>query len=256
MLQVRATLRDRSLTGTSQELQFYAPDLAMRLQPGQPLLIRTGWGLDPYLRRTLYPIAADAETFTLRLPPSGDRGLAWLRMAPVGSELDCLGPVGVGFSLPAGIRNLLCLGEGDLVWPLLPVVALADAEHLAVTLAVEANSVRNTIPAPRLPLSTEYRITTIDGSAGRKGRLDALLPDLLRWADAVIAAGSMPFYRRLADAIQEQRVLLARDFAQALYPATFLCGVGACHACAADVAGGRRRVCLRGPVFDLVDVLR
>lgn len=254
MHQVKAKLIDRSLTGTSQELQFHAPKLALALQPGQPLLIRSGWGFDPYLRRTLYPIATDAERFTLRLPPSGDRGLSWLRMVPLGSEIDCLGPVGVGFSFPAGIRNLLCLGEGDGGWSLLPVVTQADANHLAVTLAVEANSARNTVPAQRLPLSTEYRIATVDGSAGRKGRLDALLPDLLRWADAVIAAASMPFYRRLADAIEAQRVVLARDFAQALYPGNFLCGVGACHACAADVAGGRRRVCLRGPVFDLVDL--
>ena len=51
------------------------------------------------------------------------------------------------------------------------------------------------------------------------------------------------------------RYEISRGFVQALYPATFLCGNGACQTCVADVAGGRRRVCQRGPVFDLADVV-
>ena len=257
MLQAKAQLVQREIYGVSQELRLFAPQLAQQLTPGQPILVRTGWGLDPYLRRSFYPIAIDAESWTLRLPPSGDRGHAWLRMVPEGSEIDCFGPVGIGYTLPDGIRHLLCLGEDELAWTLLPLIAQADAQHLAVTLAVGATSARYTIPASRLPLATEYRVATVDGSRGRKGDLMSLLPELLSWADAVVAAGSLSFYHRLADAIREQRGLLAQGFVQALYPSsTFLCGTGACQACVADVAGGRRRVCLCGPVFDLVDIIR
>ncbi len=256
MLQTKAQLIRREIHGVSQELRLFAPQMARRLSPGQPVLVRTGWGLDPYLRRTFYPVAIDAESWTLRLPPSGDRGHAWLRMVPEGSELDCLGPVGVGYTLPDGIHRLLCLGEDDLAWKLLPLVDQADAQHLAVTLAVGATSARYAIPASRLPLATEYRVATVDGSRGRKGGLLSFLPELLAWADAVVVAASFSFYHRLAGVIREQRGLLAQGFVQALYPSTFLCGTGACLSCVADVAGGRRRVCLRGPVFDLVDIIR
>ena len=256
MLQIKAQLVQRKTYGVSQELRLFAPQLARRLTPGQPVLVRTGWGLDPYLRRSFYPVAIDAESWTLRLPPSGDRGHAWLRMVPEGSELDCLGPIGVGYTLSERARHVLCLGEDEMAWALLPVVAQADARRLSVTLAVGAASARYTLPASRLPLAAEYRVATVDGSRGRKGHLAALLPELLPWADAIVAAGSIDFYHRLADAIQAQRGILVHDFVQALYPATFLCGTGACLSCVADVAGGRRRVCLRGPVFDLIDIQR
>jgi glutamate dehydrogenase (NADP+) len=57
------------------------------------VLVRAGPGLAPYLRRTFYPVALDAETWTLRIPPSGDWGHAWLRSLQPGAEVDCLGPV-------------------------------------------------------------------------------------------------------------------------------------------------------------------
>jgi dihydroorotate dehydrogenase electron transfer subunit len=255
MIQQNASLVERVGDGAYQELVLQAPELAQQLQPGQAVLVRAGWGLDPYLRRTFYPIAFDVETFTLRLPPSGDRGHAWLRLCPPGAAIDCLGPIGVGFRLPAGASRLLCLGEGDLAWALLPLVHLADAAHLSVTLATTAAAARAVIPAQRLPLSVEYRAATLAAGRADRSRPGLLTPELLGWADAIAAAGSSSFYFHLAEAIREHRLVLPRGFGQALVAADFLCGVGACMACAADVAGGRRRVCLRGPVFDLTAVI-
>ena len=256
MIQSRVLLQDRKTTGAVQLLQLQAPELAAQLHPGQAVLIATGWGYDPYLRRTFYPVAITPESFTIRLPLDGDRGRAWLRMAPLGAKLDCLGPVGQGFTLPARAQRLLCLGQGDAAWALLPLVIEAAAQGHTVTLAVEALTRRQLIPASMLPISVEYHIATTDGSAGRKGDLSALLPKLLPWADAIIAAADMDFYQQLGRAIEDARVLLPKGYAQALYQMDFLCGTGACQACAVDIAGGRRRVCLRGPVFDLVDILR
>ena len=69
-----------------------------------------------------------------------------------------------------------------------------------------------------------------------------------------MAAGSLEFYAILATAVRAARFELTHGFAQVLYPATFLCGVGACQACVADLHGGRRRICQRGPVLDLAEV--
>jgi dihydroorotate dehydrogenase electron transfer subunit len=257
MIQSTATLLGRETHGASQpvaathELRLQAPELARQLAPGQAVLVRGGWGADPYLRRTFYPSGIAGETWSFRLPPSGDWAHAWLRAAPPGTALDCLGPVGNGFSIPVGARNALFVGEGELSWALLPALLRADAAGLAVTFAAEATFSRDLIPAGRLPAGVEYRAAALD-AAGR-GRL--ALGELLAWADVLLAAGTPDLYARLARAIEEARFRLAPGFAQALYPATFLCGYGACQACVADVAGGRRRVCQRGPVFDLRDLI-
>lgn len=261
MLQTAATLIARTSAGPAQELTLHASELARGLGPGQAVLVRCGWGQEPYLRRSFYPIALDDETWTLRVPPSADWGHAWLAAAPVGTALDCLGPVGIGFSVPLGVRNVLCIGAGEPAWTLLPVVAVAEARGLSMALALEARTARDLIPPQRLPASVEYHALTADsgrvadqwvelltGSAGGPG------PGLLTWADLVLAAGPLAFYGQLAAAVKAVRFEVSRGFVQALYPAAFLCGTGACQACAADIATGRRRICLRGPVLDLVEV--
>ena len=261
MIQITATLIERQTSGPNQELRLRAPVLTRALAPGQAILVKAGWGLEPYLRRTFHAIAIDDETWTLRVPPGGDWGHAWLRAAPLGTELDCLGPVGIGFSLPANARNVLCLGEGDEAWALLPVIALADAAGVSVTLAVEAFTGRDLLPAQRLPATVEYhtalrqrRPIARPGAAPLLEGVAQFLPELLPWADTVMAAGSLEFYAVLATAVRAARFELTHGFVQVLYPATFLCGVGVCQACVADLHGGRRRVCLRGPVLDLTEV--
>ncbi len=261
MIQTTATLIARTTAGPAQELTLLAPELARGLGPGQAALVRCGWGQAPYLRRTFHPIALGNETWTLRVPPSGDWGHAWLSAAPVGAELDCLGPVGIGFSVPLGVRNVLCIGAGEPAWTLLPVVAVAEARGLSVALAVEARTARELIPPQRLPASVEYHTLTADGGRVANQWADLLAgssampgPGLLAWADVVLAAGPLSFYSQLAAGVKAVRFEISRGFVQALYPATFLCGAGACQACVADIATGRRRICLRGPVMDLLEV--
>ena len=260
MLQTTATLIARATLGPAQEITLAAPELARVLGPGQAVLVKCGWGLDPYLRRTFYPVAIDDDTWMVRVPPGGDWGHAWLRAAPVGTPIDCLGPVGIGYLVPLGVRNVLCVGVGEPAWSLLPVVALAEARGLSVALAMEARTARELIPPARLPAAVEYHALTADGGSTASQWAELLAgppsgaqPGLLGWADAVTAAAPLAFYGQLAAAVKAVRYDISRGFAQVLYPATFLCGTGACQSCVADVAGGRRRVCLRGPVFDLAD---
>jgi dihydroorotate dehydrogenase electron transfer subunit len=255
MLQVVAELVERRTYGPAQELRLRAPELARRLSAGQAVLVRAGWGLEPFLRRTFHPIALDAESWTLRLPPSGDWGHAWLRTAAPGTAVDCLGPVGRGYEIRPGARNVLCVGEEDASWALLPAVISADAAGLSTAFALQITRERDLIPPGRLPAGVEYRVALNEGSRRDPGRLANALGEWLGWADTVLAAGSLSFYAGLAEAITAARFGVNRGFAQALYPQTFFCGTGACHSCVADLPGGRRRVCLRGPVFDLADLL-
>jgi len=254
VIQTVAIVAERRAAGPAVELTLHAPDLARLLRPGQPVLVKAGPGMWPYLRRTRYPIALGDGSFTLRVPPSPDWGDAWLRTATVGSAIDCLGPVGRGFELDGQVRNLLCVGEDDATWDLLPLIDWADAAGLSVALVAGARTVRTALPVQRLPAGVEYHLVSGDGQPDIRRPLMSTLSDLLPWADVLAASAPLEAYGALAQTITAARYALARGFAQVIYPMQFLCGVGACQSCVAEVAGGRRRVCLRGPVFDLVDV--
>jgi dihydroorotate dehydrogenase electron transfer subunit len=253
MLQVTAELVERRFAGAAQELTLRAPELARRLAPGQALLLATGWDDTLYLRRTIYPCRMTAETFDIRLLPGADAGRAWLATLPIGSSIDCLGPVGNGFRVPLDRGNLLCLAEGTAGWLLLPLVEQAVAVGCAVTLAAEASTSRDLLPANLLPAATEFQVATADGSAGRQGSLLPELPSLLRWANYVAAAGSLAFYRQLYEAARSVGFPRQPGEAQVHIAGEFLCGVGACHSCTADLTHGRRRLCQRGPVMDFFE---
>jgi dihydroorotate dehydrogenase electron transfer subunit len=256
LTQTIGTIVDRQAVGPAVEIMLRAPEIARLVGPGQPVLVKAGPTLSPYLRRTFYPIAIDAEHLTLRIAPSTDWGDAWLRVAPVGGELDCLGPVGNGFSVEGDVRNLLCAGEGVHAWSLLPLIRWADAAGLSVTFVASALSTRWALPPARLPSGVEYHLVTSDGRPDVVLPLMSTLSDVLPWADRLCVAMNADVYGVLADTVRAARFALSPGFAQALYPAHFLCGTGACQACVSDVAGGRRRVCLRGPVFDLAALVR
>jgi len=254
MLNETATVVERTTVGAAVELKLLASELAAALQPGQPVLVKTGPGLAPYLRRTFYPLALGEETFTLRIQPSSDWGDAWLRTATAGSTIDCLGPIGTGFVLDSSVHNLLCVGEGDAAWSLLPLIEWADALGLSVAFVAAARSMRTAVPAGRLPAGVEYHLVTSDGRPDILRPLMSTLSDLLPWAEVLCASAGLDAYGPLAETLLATLFTLVRRFAQVLYPMQFLGGTGACQACVADIAGRRRRVCLRGPVFDLVDV--
>jgi NAD(P)H-flavin reductase len=254
VIQTSVEITDRIRQPGAQELRLRSGDLVPLLGAGQAVLLKGAWGAGACLRRPFYPSAIAVDSFLIRVPPSADYAHAWLCTAPLGTQLDALGPVGSGYHLSLGARNILGVGQDASAWALLPILDLAGSRGAAVTLAAEAMTARNAIPASRLPPYVEYQVSTIDGSLGSQGTVQSLLPDLLNWADLILAAGSLAFYRRLGSMIQAARFQVRRGFCQALVEAPLLCGVGSCRSCATDLAVGQRLACTGGPVFDLVDV--
>lgn len=248
-----ATLLSRSELGPGLLLRLHLPALR-DCQPGQFFMLRAGDGWAPFLRRPLFPAGIDGETLIVWGDPQSDPGIAWLAARPEGAALDLLGPLGRGFSLHRQQRRLLLVAESPCVGPLLALITPHLDGEGNVGLLLEAPSARELLPPATLPPAVEYHTATVDGSAGLHGDLGDMMPRALAWADAVCAAGSASFLRRLKAHIGELRFGQRRGFAQALAPAHLACGVGACLCCLTDSGRGQHRACVRGPVFDLVDL--
>ncbi len=220
---------------------------------------------------------SEHETWSLLLPKSLHPADAWLRRLQPGAAINLLGPLGNGFALRPGSRNLLLLADtaarAEGIAPLLALVDERLDDGGRVTLVV-----RN--PSPALPrrgreLSADDSVLTGKDARGEalnigawlRGRLPLavelhLVSDeewmgqvetSLAWGDQLCAALPMEVYRPLAEAIQARRFFLEEGFAQGLVQADLACGVGACLACVVPLSrGGWTRACVHGPVLDLV----
>ena len=222
--------------------------------PGQFLMARCE---EVYLRRPVFPCRVEDGRVAVLLPLGQDLGLTWLAARRVGEAVDLIGPLGRGFSLEEGGGNLLLVGWGSGMAPLLALAGEALVGGCAVALLAGFERADLAVPTVLLPAAAEYQVTV---GVTALEELDLLLRDALPWADRICAAGGMVgttsarFHSWLAAAVQDARLGLRPGVAQVLVEAGMGCGVGACGACAVETRRGPRQACHHGPVLDLADL--
>jgi len=253
VIQTQATIVQKETIGPAWwRLIIAAPALAPRPLPGQFLLLRCADRFTCYLRRAIFPTPVDDEHISLLIRPDPDPGLAWLSARQPGDQIDLIGPLGAGFSLSDQVRHLLLVSDVQSIDPLLGQMERAIAAGVSVTLALGGSRASVLYPVSALPPAVEFHTATLDGSTGHRGPVTDLLPELIPWADAVCAVGSMRFYRALKNLVERIRFSLGTGFVSGLVTTQpIACGVGACLSCAVETNHGPKLACLDGPVFDL-----
>ncbi len=241
---------------------FNLPGLAARAVPGQFVMIRCTdepWQVDPLLPRpmSIHRVrpGATGREFSI-LYHVGGRGTAWLAARRPGDRAFLWGPLGHGFALGRTTQNLLLVGGGVGMAPLVWAAEEAVAGGRNVTLLMGARSADSLYPAHLLPPEVEVVALTDDGSAGRRGLVSEAFTEHLPWADQVFACGPEPMYREMARLVRGCQV---RRSIQVLLEQRMACGTGICYGCAVETRRGRggpkmRLVCRDGPRFDLREV--
>lgn len=233
-----------------------APPVARAAKPGQFLMAR-GWPrYDPVLRRPLSihrverPRRGSPTRCAVMAAESG-RGTGLLARAQPGDSWEVLGPLGKGYSIETKARNLLLIGGGLGLAPLVMLAEEAVSQGRAVTLLQGAVTEASLYPSYLLPPEVEAFAVTGDGSVGRQGRVSDVAPDYLSWADQVFACGSWGLYASLA---QHASFFHGKSF-QVLAEVTAMgCGFGICLGCTVETARGYRLVCTEGPRFELMEL--
>ncbi len=219
-------------------LAFNSPALAHTMRPGQFALARDATLRDPYLRRvlSLYQITDHRVAFTL---PATD---PLAHRARVGDELDLLAPLGHAIEFNVNTQHIVLIGADPHLAPLIAIAQDAITHGHAVVLVTHTTTAPYIFPAHLLAPEIEYRAegNTFD-------------PELIAWADAIVASGNNELYRTLANAIRDVRYRLEENFARVIATLPMPCGVGACGACAVDTIHGVRFACVDGLSFDLVE---
>ena len=263
------------LYGDTYIMWIDSPELLNGAAPGQFLMLRcadaiadavgakTGASLisDPLLGRAMsyhrIRQGARGTEFSILYDVVG-RGTAWLATRQPGDEIFGWGPLGRGYSMRNLGQNLLLVGGGIGVAPLLWLADEAADKGKSVVLLDGARNAQGVFPAELVPAEAEVVVTTQDGSVGRSGLVTDVFLDYFDWADQVFVCGPNPMFAALAELVHthegHQRAR-GRKSVQVLLESAMGCGTGICYGCAVmDRRGDPRLVCKEGPRFDIRDI--
>jgi dihydroorotate dehydrogenase electron transfer subunit len=257
-----------------------APDIACSVLPGQFITVRCG---DFTLRRPFSVHQASPLTgedsgegeIALLFKVAG-KGTLWLSQRQTSDRIDILGPLGKGFSIEPGARNLLLVAGGIGIAPLVFLMHHASSQH-QITLIQGASTVAQLYPFSSagkkrsklspLPKGVQFIPVTEDGSMGKKGMATDILPDFLDRADQVYACGPADMYKAMALTLNpsplkgegksegEKQSNLKLRKCQVSLEVRMGCGFGACYSCTINTKKGLKQVCHDGPVFELDDII-
>jgi len=239
-----------------------APDIAVAAQPGQFITVRCG---DFTLRRPFSVHQVSPREIVLLFKVAG-KGTLWLSQRQKRDRIDILGPLGRGFSIEPGARNLLLVAGGIGIAPLVFLMQYASSQH-QITLIHGASTAAQLYPSSLgksgkrsklspLPKGVQFIPVTEDGSMGKKGMATDILPDFLDWADQVYACGPADMYKAMAEmSWREKQSNLKLRKCQVSLEVRMGCGFGACYSCTINTKKGLKQVCRDGPVFELEDII-
>ncbi len=255
--QEKATIiRYEQLSDDNIRLTLDAPLIAQAAKPGHFVMIRTGLGKDPLLRRpfSLHQASSNGQ-IQIYFRVVG-RGTSILARCRVGESLDVFGPLGRPYRIDR--QRPACLVGGGL--GIAPLLFLAkricqlgrdhgyDLVLLGGRQKGDVEPLVNDFQQFGLPL----HCATDDGSYGIRGYVTELLRTETLTPDTVVyACGPEPMLAGVA------RISADRGLAcQVSIESVMACGMGACLGCNVDATGGGyHHVCIDGPVFDAEDLV-
>lgn len=254
-------------------MRLRCPDLARRILPGQFFMLRSADGSDPLLGR---PFAL-LDTWEENGAPAGvDFGYLIVgkltremaRWRP-GDRARVWGPLGNGFPTPpAGRLVMVAGGIGQTPFLAIAREALGMKRYGRPSRRFDARPDRTTLlygvrSAEYLAGLNDFRmegltvrVSTDDGSAGRRGFVTDLLDEELASDPpaAVYCCGPEPMMHAVA-----ARCAAAGVPCRLSLESPMACGFGACFSCVVKVktpdGWDYRRSCVEGPVFRAEDLV-
>jgi ferredoxin--NADP+ reductase len=159
-----------------------------------------------------------------------------------------LGPLGV----PSHIEKygtVVVIGGGVGIAEIYPAVKALKAAGNKVITIIGARCEDLLIYRKELgEKSTELKITTDDGTCGRKGFVSDELKDMIAAGmkiDLVIAVGPVPMMKVVCDITKEHGIKTVVSLNPLMLDATGMCGI-----CRVTVGGKTKFACVEGPEFD------
>ena len=215
--------------------------------PGQFVEIRVDGSPTTFLRRPISINFVDTEANVLWLLVAavgdGTRKLAQLQ---AGEKLNCLLPLGNGFTMPQKKEErILLVGGGVGVAPLLYMGAQMALTGCEPTFLLGARTAKDLLMLDIYRKFGRVYVTTEDGSEGEKGFVTNHSLLQKEQFDRIATCGPTPMMKAVARYAQQ-----SQTECEASLENLMACGLGACLCCVEKTTEGNLCVCKDGPVFN------
>ena len=243
--------------GSYQHLTLVAPGVAELARPGQFVALAVGGETSSTLLRRSFsihqvsPRGTGGGTVEIVVSAVG-AGTRWIVARQPGDVIDVVGPLGRAFPLPTEPVACVLVGGGYGSAPLFWLADALRARGCHVELVLGAASEDKLFGVALARASSDgVTVTTDDGSAGQRGWVSDVLPDVITRSAAgvVYGCGPMGMLRSITEIASSHGVV-----AQVAVEESMACGVGICMTCVMPVVGNDGltrmvRSCVEGPVF-------
>lgn len=221
------------------------------MRPGQFVEVRIDNAPSTFLRRPISINFVDRHSNELWLLVAavGD-GTRHLYNINVGATVNCLLPLGNGFSDGCQSKSVLLVGGGVGVAPLLwQGMRLRELGAKPVFL-LGARTANDLLELDQFMSAGRVFITTEDGTAGEKGFVTNHSALLRERFDMIQTCGPKPMMMAVARYAKE-----SGTECEASLENMMACGLGACLCCVEKTTEGNLCVCKDGPVFNIKKLL-
>jgi len=233
---------------------------ALKAYAGQMfhLLCPSPDGAEVWMRRPMSVYRVDRTNgqieFLYKTEGRGTRGMALLEP---GDDFNVAGPLGHGFTLDPGWKNIVVLGRGVGLATLAPLSQLAAENKVGVTAILSARN-PGVVMSKELfdGLGARTKVVVDSDNSSAVENVEKILEDLVaqRKADAFFTCGSNRLLKLMQRLGKKHNIP-----GQVAMEQIMVCGFGACYVCMRTfmVDGQKvlRRVCRDGPVFNMQEAV-
>lgn len=237
-------------------MKIDSPELAGRVVPGQFFHIKVADRLDIILRRPISMFDYNETSVSILYEVVG-KGTALLSEKKPGEELDILGPLGNGFSMPIDEKKIFIVAGGMGVASLFSLAKeIKKMKNKEIFVLMGANNKYKIICEDNFKkIGLAPEIATDNGSYGCKGLVTELFKKRVENHElktiAVYGCGPHEMLKELSN------ILNGHNIKGELSMDTHMgCGMGVCLGCVIKTRDGKyKRVCKDGPVFKADEIV-
>ncbi len=219
--------------------------------PGQFVEVRVDGSPSTFLRRPISINFVDRENNELwLLVATVGEGTKQLAKLKSGDVLNCVLPLGNGFTPAKQGEEVLLVGGGVGVAPLLYMGAEMKRQGIEPTFLLGARTANDLLMLPIFNKYGRAYVTTEDGSMGEKGFVTNHSILNQEHFDRISTCGPTPMMKAVARYARQNNV-----DCEASLENLMACGLGACLCCVEKTTEGNLCVCKDGPVFNIKKLL-